>query len=72
VSVRCVNAGSAGFLALHTNADPSDRRTDRVGGEPGINTPLGPIFLPGWGMHLADLQHAQGDLIRAVAAASPR
>ena len=72
VSVRCVDDGPAGFLALHTNADPSDKRTDRVGGEPGIVTPLGPVFLPGWGMHLADMQHAQGDLIRAVAAISPR
>ncbi len=72
VSVRCVADGPAGFLALHTNADPSDKRTDRVGGEPGLNTPLGPVFLPGWGMHLADMQHAQGDLIRAVAAVTPR
>jgi hypothetical protein len=72
VSVRCVSDGPTGFLALHTNADPYDKRTDRVGGEPGIATPLGPVFLPGWGMHLADMQHAQGDLIRAVAAVSPR
>jgi hypothetical protein len=24
------------------------------------------MFLPGWGMHLADMAEAQGDLIRAV------
>jgi hypothetical protein len=26
------------------------------------------MFLPGWGMHLADIPEAQGDLIRAVGA----
>ena len=40
---------------------PGDKRTDRVGGEVGV---LG-MFLPGWGMHLADMAIAQGDLIRA-------
>ena len=72
VSARCINDGPLGFLAIHTNADPRDARTDRIGGEPGIPTPLGPVFLPGWGMHLADMQHSQGDLIRDVAAVVPR
>ncbi|HUP66802.1 MAG TPA: DUF3089 domain-containing protein [Sphingomicrobium sp.] len=62
VSARCVNEGQRGYLSVHTNADPKDKRTDRVGGEVGI---LG-MFLPGWGMHLADIAIAQGDLIRAV------
>jgi Protein of unknown function (DUF3089) len=72
VSLRCVSAGQAGFLSLHTNAVPADPRTDRVPGEPGLDTPFGPVFLPGWGMHLADMQHSQLDLIRAVAAVTPR
>jgi hypothetical protein len=25
------------------------------------------FFLPGWGMHLADMSEAQGDLIRTIA-----
>ncbi len=62
VSARCVNAGQRGYLAVRTNADPSDKRTDRIGGEVGA---LG-FFLPGWGMHLADMAIAQGDLIRAI------
>jgi hypothetical protein len=62
VSGRCVNDGRRGYLSIRTNADPRDARTDRVGGEVGI---LG-FFLPGWGMHLADVPAAQGDLIRAV------
>ena len=62
VSARCVNDGPRGYLELRVNADPSDRRTDRVGGEVGA---LG-FFLPGWGMHLADVNAAQGDLMRLV------
>ena len=68
VSARCVNDGPRGYLSVRTNADPRDKRTDRVGGEVGL---LG-FFLPGWGMHLADISEAQGDLIRTVAALSPK
>jgi hypothetical protein len=63
VSGRCVNEGARGYLSVRTNADPNDKRTDRIGGEVAI---LG-MFLPGWGMHLADIAIAQGDLIRQVA-----
>ena len=62
VSARCVNDGPRGYLSVRTNADPSDKRTDRIGGEVGL---FG-FFLPGWGMHLADMEIAQGDLIRQV------
>jgi len=62
VSAKCVNQGQRGYLWVHTNADPNDKRTDRVGGEVSV---LG-MFLPGWGMHLADMAIAQGDLIREV------
>lgn len=59
---RCVADGPRGYLSIRTNADPRDRRTDRIGGEVGL---LG-MFLPGWGMHLADIAATQGDLLRAV------
>jgi len=62
VSGRCVNDGPIGFLSVRVNADPKDKRTDRVYGEVGM---LG-MFIPGWGMHLADIAVAQGDLIRLV------
>ena len=62
VSAKCINDGQRGYLWIHTNADPNDKRTDRVGGEVGL---LG-MFLPGWGMHLVDIAIAQGDLIREV------
>ncbi|MCL6729130.1 DUF3089 domain-containing protein [Sphingomonas hankyongi] len=62
VSARCVNEGQRGYLSVRTNADPKDKRTDRIGGEVAV---LG-MFLPGWGMHLADMAIAEGDLMRQV------
>ena len=62
VSGRCVNDGQRGYLSVRIHADPKDRRTDRVYGEVGL---LG-MFVPGWGMHLADVAESQGDLIRQV------
>jgi hypothetical protein len=62
VSGRCVNDGPRGYLSIRTNADPADRRTDRVGGEVGA---LG-FFLPGWGMHMSDIVAAQGNILRAI------
>ena len=62
-SARCVNAGPRGYLEIRTNANPADKRTDRIGGEVG----LAGMFIPGWGMHLADISVAQGDLVRRVA-----
>jgi hypothetical protein len=64
VSARCVNDGPRGYLSIRTNVDPKDKRTDRIGGEVGA---LG-FFLPGWGMHLADINAPQGDLVRQVSA----
>jgi hypothetical protein len=67
-SGKCVNDGQRGYLALRTNHAPDDKWTDRIGGEVSV---LG-IFLPGWGMHLADIAVAQGDLVRRVEAISAR
>ncbi len=68
VSGRCVQDGPRGYLSIRTNADPKDKRTDRVGGEVGA---MG-FFLPGWGMHLADLYAPMGDLVRQVEALNAR
>ena len=64
VSAQCVQDGERGYLSIRTNADPSDKRTDRIGGEVAV---LG-MFIPGWGMHLADMSAPMGDLIRQVSA----
>ncbi|WP_300972997.1 DUF3089 domain-containing protein [Sphingomonas sp. LHG3406-1] len=63
-SGRCVNDGPRGYLEIRTNVTPGAKWTDRIGGEVGI----GGLFIPGWGMHLADMSAPQGDLIRLVEA----
>lgn len=68
VSAKCINEGTRGYLWIRTNAHPNDKRTDRIGGEVAI---MG-MFIPGWGMHLADMSEAQGDLVREVGEISPR
>jgi hypothetical protein len=68
VSAKCVNDGPRGYLWIRTNHKPGEKWTDRIGGEVGV---LG-MFLPGWGMHLADMNEAQGDLIRQVDEISDR
>lgn len=60
----CVNRGKTGYLAVTVNADPSDARTDRIPGDVVVaGKPM-----PGWGLHLADMNLAQGDLIALVEA----
>src|SRR6476469_3003869 len=67
-SARCVTSGQRGYLSIRTNHRQGEKWTDRIGGEVGIMN----MFLPGWGMHLSDVQEAQGDLIREVGAISAR
>jgi hypothetical protein len=62
VSAKCINDGPRGYLWIRTNHKAGEKWTDHIGGEVGI---MG-MFLPGWGMHLADLNEAQGDLIHEV------
>ena len=61
-SAKCINDGPRGYLWVRTNHNAGDKRTDRIGGEVAV---FG-MFLPGWGMHLADIAIGQGDLIREV------
>jgi hypothetical protein len=68
VSGRCVNDGPRGYLSIRTNHSAGEKWTDHVGGEVAV---FG-MFLPAWGMHLADIAEAQGDLIRQVEAVTPR
>jgi len=62
VAAKCINDGQRGYLWVRTVHNPGDKRTDRIGGEVAV---FG-MFLPGWGMHLADMAIAQGDLVREV------
>jgi hypothetical protein len=64
VTGECRHSGQAGWLAVAENADPKDARTDRIPGDVYIAGKLN----PGWGLHLVDMNVAQGDLIRLVEA----
>jgi hypothetical protein len=64
VSARCINNGPRGYLWIRTNHKPGEKWTDHIGGEVAV---MG-MFLPGWGMHLADMNEAEGDLVRQVGA----
>ena len=64
VSAECRHDGKSGYLAITVNADPNDARTDEIPGD----VYFGPQLIPGWGLHIADISLAQGDLIRLVAA----
>jgi hypothetical protein len=63
-TAECRHDGQAGYLAVTENADPNDPRTDRIPGDVYIAGKLN----PGWGLHLVDMNLAQGDLIRLVEA----
>lgn len=63
-SAACVNRGSTGYLSVLVNADPADARTDRIPGD----VIIGGQVVPGWGLHLADMNLAMGDLIALVEA----
>ncbi|HET9428528.1 MAG TPA: DUF3089 domain-containing protein [Allosphingosinicella sp.] len=62
VSAACVNRGPVGYLSVMVEADPNDARTDRIPGDVSI----GGQIQPGWGLHLADMNLAMGDLLIAV------
>jgi hypothetical protein len=64
VSASCVNRGAVGYLAVMVNADPADARTDQIPGDVAVAGQS----LPGWGLHLADMALAQGDLVALVEA----
>jgi hypothetical protein len=68
VSAKCINDGQRGYLWIRTNHKAGDKWTDRIGGEVGL---FG-MFLPAWGMHLSDVEEAQGDLVRDVEEVSAR
>ena len=63
-SGACVHHGNVGYFAITVNADPKDKRTDDI---PGDVVALGQR-LPGWGMHLADMNLPMGDVIRLIEA----
>jgi hypothetical protein len=64
VTTECTHKGDFTWMSVHVNADPADKRTDELGGE--IIRPTGPDW--SWGLHLIDVDHSMGDLVRIVKA----
>ncbi|HET6950221.1 MAG TPA: DUF3089 domain-containing protein, partial [Acidimicrobiales bacterium] len=57
VEAECVTEGDYTYLRLTVRSDPSDARTDDIGGD----------LSPEWGMHLIDANVAMGDIESLVA-----
>jgi hypothetical protein len=57
VEAECASTGTRNYLSLIVNGDPSDPRTDDIGGD----------LTPEWGMHLIDANVAMGDIEALVA-----
>lgn len=55
---ECVDDGTFGYLSVEILGDPSDPRTDDIGGD----------LTADWGLHLADAQVGMGDLVALVRA----
>jgi pimeloyl-ACP methyl ester carboxylesterase len=63
ISAQCVNQGGFNYLAVTVNADPADPRTDTIAGD----VKVGNTILKDWGLHLIDMNLAQGDLVDLTA-----
>ena len=55
---ECVSRGAFTYLEVTVTADPEDPRADDIGGD---------ILLPGWGLHLVDMNVALLDIELAIA-----
>lgn len=62
LSGECVRKDGFHYLAVTTNADPADPRTDRISGDVVQNG----VVAKDWGLHLIDMNVAMGDLVGLV------
>lgn len=63
ISTECVRRDGFNYLAVSVNADPADPRTDTIPGD----VKVGDVILKDWGLHLIDMNVAQGDLVDLTA-----
>ncbi|MDG2535368.1 DUF3089 domain-containing protein [Sphingomonas sp. HITSZ_GF] len=63
ISAECVKQDGFNYLAVTVNADPADPRTDTIAGD----VKIGNAILKDWGLHLIDMNLAQGDLVDLTA-----
>lgn len=60
---ECVSNDAGSYLAITTNANPSDPRTDEIPGD----VVVGGNVMKEWGLHLIDAHVAMGNLVDVVA-----
>jgi pimeloyl-ACP methyl ester carboxylesterase len=60
IATQCIRKDGFHYLAVTTQGDPADPRTDTIGGDVQAGTQI----LRGWGLHLIDMNVVQGDLVR--------
>ena len=60
---KCVSRDGFNYLSVAVNADPADPRTDTINGD----VQAGDVILKDWGLHLIDMNLAQGDLVDLTA-----
>ncbi len=63
ISAECRAVDGAHVLAIRTDADPADPRTDSIGGD----VVSGGKIIAGWGLHLIDANVALGNLVELAA-----
>lgn len=62
LTTRCVQNGDFSYLAVHVNPNPHGHRTDELGGQVIRTTGVD----ASWGLHLLDVDHSMGTLIKIV------
>ena len=62
LTAECVSDSHGSYLAVTVHAQPTDRRTQELGGD--VN--VGGTILKDWGLHLIDVSLTQGDLLTLV------
>lgn len=60
---ECVTSDAGSYLAITTNANPADARTDEISGDIVANGQV----MKDWGLHLIDAHVAMGNLVDIVA-----
>ncbi|MBI1360110.1 MAG: DUF3089 domain-containing protein [Alphaproteobacteria bacterium] len=62
LSAKCVSQDGFNYLAVTTNGDPTDARTDAIAGD----LIIGGKVQPAWGLHLYDMSLVMGNLVGLV------
>jgi hypothetical protein len=63
LSGECVSNDAGSYLAITTNANPADPRTDEIPGDVVANG----VVMKDWGLHLIDAHVAMGNLVDVIA-----